>query len=153
MIAGRLPVRPAAPARERGAALFVVLVLVLVGSLLGVSAMESSSTEALLVNNERYRESAFRAAEAAAGQAVRAVDLTAAVGASGDQAATVASVDPRVAVEASTRFEGVRPLTGFSFGTFNDYLLSAEAEARIDGVGTVRRVRQGVARRGQAVGQ
>ena len=144
--------RPSAPRRERGAALFIVLVLVLVGSLLGVSAMESSSTETQLVNNERYRESAFRVAEAAARSAALAADIDALAGTSGAQDASVTSVDPNIAVAATTRFEGVRPVTGFSFGTFNDYLLSATAEARIDGVDTVRRVRQGVARRGQAVG-
>ena len=137
--------------REGGAALLVALVLVLVGTLLGVSVMEASGTEARLVDNERYREAAFRAAEAASGGAVDCDQLTTLAGATGAQSATVTSVDTNVSVDASVRLDGVGHVTGFSIGTFQNYLLSGTADATIDGVDAARRVRQGLSCRGKAV--
>ena len=51
--------------RQRGAALVVGLVLLLVLTLLAVSTMRTASLELLMAGNAQYRENAFRLAEAA----------------------------------------------------------------------------------------
>jgi len=48
---------------QSGSALFVALILVVVSTLIGITALESSGVEVQLVNNDLYREVSFRAAE------------------------------------------------------------------------------------------
>jgi type IV pilus assembly protein PilX len=50
--------------RQRGAALVVGLLLLLVLTLLAVSGMNSASLEFIMAGNEQYRSNAFQAAEA-----------------------------------------------------------------------------------------
>jgi type IV pilus assembly protein PilX len=52
------------PRRQRGAALVVGLVLLLVLTLLAVSTMRTASLELLMAGNAQFRENAFRLAEA-----------------------------------------------------------------------------------------
>lgn len=49
--------------RERGAALVVGMILLLVLTLLAVSGMNTASTELVMAGNEQYQENAFQAAE------------------------------------------------------------------------------------------
>jgi type IV pilus assembly protein PilX len=53
----------AMPSRQRGAALSVGLVLLVVLTLLAVSGMNTASTELVMAGNEQYRQNAFHAAE------------------------------------------------------------------------------------------
>jgi len=55
-----LPYRP----HERGAALVIGLILLLLLTLLAVSGMNSASLEFIMAGNEQYRANAFQAAEA-----------------------------------------------------------------------------------------
>ena len=48
---------------ERGAALVVGLILLLVLTLLAVTGMNTASTELVMAGNEQYRQNAFQAAE------------------------------------------------------------------------------------------
>src|SRR5882672_11919751 len=50
--------------RQRGAALVIGLILLLLLTLLAVSGMNSASLEFIMAGNEQYRANAFQAAEA-----------------------------------------------------------------------------------------
>jgi type IV pilus assembly protein PilX len=52
-----------APRKQRGAALVVGLLLLLVITLLAVAGMNSSASEFIMAGNEQYRQNAFQAAE------------------------------------------------------------------------------------------
>ncbi|MDE2220315.1 MAG: pilus assembly PilX N-terminal domain-containing protein [Gammaproteobacteria bacterium] len=56
--------------RQRGAALVVGLLLLLVLTLLAVSGMNSASLEFIMAGNEQYRSNAFQAAEAGIEQTI-----------------------------------------------------------------------------------
>lgn len=56
--------------RQRGAALVVGMILLLVLTLLAVSGMNTASTELIMAGNEQYRENAFQAAEVGIEQAL-----------------------------------------------------------------------------------
>ncbi len=54
---------PCAIAPQRGAALVVGMVLLLILTLLAISGMNTATTELLMAGNEKYQENAFQAAE------------------------------------------------------------------------------------------
>ena len=57
-------------AAQKGAALVIGLVLLLVLTLLAVSSMNSASLEFIMAGNEQYRSNAFQAAEAGVEQTI-----------------------------------------------------------------------------------
>jgi type IV pilus assembly protein PilX len=59
--------------KQRGAALIVGLMMLVVVTLLAVTAVSTSSTELIMAGNEQYRERAFQAAEAGIETAYRKV--------------------------------------------------------------------------------
>lgn len=131
---------------ERGAALLVALVLVLVGTLLGISVLESSGTETRLLTNDAARQRTFRAAESASERALLAVDAgTLTPGTV--LPVTVDSVDVQITVEATARLEGVGHLLGSSIGMFQNRLYGIEATASVEDLGARRTISQGAARR------
>ena len=71
MIRHPQPANAAAPG-QRGAALVVGLILLLVLTLLAISGMTTASLELLMAGNEQYRERAFQAADAGVEQALAA---------------------------------------------------------------------------------
>jgi type IV pilus assembly protein PilX len=58
------------PPAQRGAALVIGLVLLVVLTLLAVSSMNSASLEFIMAGNEQYRANAFQAAEAGIEQTI-----------------------------------------------------------------------------------
>src|SRR5688500_17007936 len=58
------------PAKERGAALVIGLIMLLVLTVLAVSGMNTATTELIMSGNEQYRQNAFQAAETGIEQAV-----------------------------------------------------------------------------------
>jgi type IV pilus assembly protein PilX len=60
------------PSRQRGAALVVGLLLLLVLTLLAISGMTTASNELQMAGNEQYQERAFQAADAGVERAIRA---------------------------------------------------------------------------------
>lgn len=58
--------------RQRGAALIIGLLLLLVLTLLAVSGMRSASEELIMAGNEQYRQNAFQSAEAGIERAINA---------------------------------------------------------------------------------
>ena len=143
--------RPMPPPRgERGAALLVALVLVLLSTVLGVTVMQTSGVETRLVANEAFRQGAFRAAEAAAERAL--LDLDSGTLAEGvGTGVAVDSVDDRVAVTAEARLDGVEHMINSSTGLFQSRLYAVSATAEIAAVDARRTVVQGAARRAPAV--
>ena len=59
--------------KQRGAALMVGLMLLVIVTLLAVTAVSTSSTELIMAGNEQFRERAFQAAEAGVETATRKV--------------------------------------------------------------------------------
>ncbi|HEX5160975.1 MAG TPA: PilX N-terminal domain-containing pilus assembly protein [Steroidobacteraceae bacterium] len=59
------------PAKQRGAALVVGLMMLVVVTLLAVTAVSTSSTELVMAGNEQFRDRAFQAAEAGIENAIR----------------------------------------------------------------------------------
>ena len=78
----RTPHPKSAPARQRGAALVVGLLLLLVLTILAISGMTTASLEMLMAGNEQYQERAFQAADSAVERAITAgiYNTTATVG-------------------------------------------------------------------------
>ena len=68
--------------RQRGAALVVGLLLLLVLTLLAISGMTTASNELQMAGNEQYQEQAFQAADAGVERAIQAgvYDTTATIG-------------------------------------------------------------------------
>ena len=64
------------PARERGAALFVGLVLLLVMTVLGVSGMSTATLELAMAGNAQAQQDAFQAAETGIDIAISSGDFT-----------------------------------------------------------------------------
>ena len=60
--------------RQRGAALVVGLLLLVVLTLLAISGMNSASTEMIMAGNEQYRQKAFNASSAGIEQALVVLD-------------------------------------------------------------------------------
>jgi type IV pilus assembly protein PilX len=58
------------PSRQRGAALVIGLMLLVVLTLLAVTGMNTASTELVMAGNEQYRQRAFHASEAGIEQGV-----------------------------------------------------------------------------------
>ena len=135
--------------RESGAALVVALILVLVSTLMGVSAMQVSDVENKLVNNNKFRQVAFRAAEAASEQLFTMNNL---ITLANDTTATVestGSVDGRVTVAASLRPFGEGPAAGYSLGGqngFSSMKFVSNATATLAAVDSSSTVVQGVQR-------
>ncbi len=135
--------------RESGAALAVALVLVLISTLLGVSAMQVSDVESKLTNNEQYRHVAFRAAEAASEQLFTLSNLVTLANDSDSTITTTDSIDSRVTVAAEMRPLGDGPAAGYSLGGQNGFInlkFAATATATIPAVDSSTRVVQGVQR-------
>ena len=65
------------PRKQKGAALVVGMVLLLVLTLLAVSGMNTASTELIMAGNEQYQENAFQAAEIGIEQAMALIRVLA----------------------------------------------------------------------------
>ena len=60
-------------ARQRGAALVIGLILLLVLTLLAVTGMNTASTELIMAGNEQYRQNAYQASETGIENAISAL--------------------------------------------------------------------------------
>lgn len=61
------------PSRQKGSALIIGLILLLVITVLAVTGMSTASTELVMAGNEQYRQNAFQAAETGIENALRAL--------------------------------------------------------------------------------
>ncbi len=116
--------RPVAT-RQRGAALIIGLVLLMVLTLLAVSGMNSASLEFIMAGNEQYRSNAFQAAEVGVAQALAQGDFSANVvgpqpfaGATNGNDAWAATITMPVGTntrQAPPNFSATGTFTGFYF--------------------------------------
>ncbi|MGE0581486.1 MAG: PilX N-terminal domain-containing pilus assembly protein [Steroidobacteraceae bacterium] len=114
---------------QRGAALVIGLLLLVVLTLLAITGMNTASSELIMAGNEQYRQNAFQAAEAGI---ERAISLLPTIPQSG-----AAVVVPNVAVPGSTsgdtfttssRYMGDDlNLPGFSAGKFVGFHYQVES--------------------------
>lgn len=139
-----------APARERGAALLIAMVLVLISTLVGISVMESSGVETRLVANETYRQTVFNTAEAVAERAFNAVDAATLPVDGSIQAQIADNVDDRVDVTAEARLESVEIAVGFSSDRFQSVRYRVSATAAVPAVNATRTIHLGAAWLGTA---
>ncbi|MBK7252061.1 MAG: pilus assembly PilX N-terminal domain-containing protein [Gammaproteobacteria bacterium] len=107
------------PRKQRGAALVIGLILLLILTLLAVSGMNSASTELIMAGNEQYRQNAFQAAETGVEQALTTL---ANVPQSGTPTVAPATAVPGSATDeyaTSSRYLGDDlNIPGFSAGKF-----------------------------------
>ena len=137
------------PKSESGAALVVALILVLVSTLMGVSAMQVSDVENKLVNNNKFRQVAFRAAEAASEQLFTMTNLVTLANDATAVVESTSSVDGRVTVAAQLKPFGEGPAAGYSLGGqngFSSMKFVSNATATLDAVDSSSTVVQGVQR-------
>ena len=134
---------------ESGTALVVALILVLISTVMGASAMQTSIMENKLADNEQYRQVAFRAAEAASEQLLTMSNLVTLANDTSSSVQSTDSVDTNVAVNAEFRALGDSPAIGYSLGGQNGFIsmkFVSRANAKINAVDTASEVFQGVQR-------
>lgn len=135
--------------RQEGAALVVALVLVLVSSLLGISAMQSSDIDTQMLNNNRFHQVAFREAEAATDRLLTLENIISVVSDASETVESTSSIDSNVSVSSSFKSLGDGPATGYSLGGQNGFRslkFVAKATASISNVDSVSEIHQGVER-------
>lgn len=103
-------------ASQRGTTLIVVLILVLVSTLLGLSAFEDSGITTQLVHNDRQREVAFRAAEGSSNQFVTAASINTLMSSGSDTLNDTTGIITNATTTSSMRLDGVGLSRGFSMG-------------------------------------
>ncbi|MFK7993631.1 MAG: PilX N-terminal domain-containing pilus assembly protein [Granulosicoccus sp.] len=136
-------------AREEGAALAVALVLVLVSTLLGVSAMQTSDIETQLANNTRFQQTSFRVAEAAADRLLTIDNIVTLANDSSAVVESTDSINDAATVVSEFKAFGNGPATGYSLGGqngFRNLKFVATATATIAAVESESAVVQGVER-------
>lgn len=123
--------------RQRGAALVVGLLLLLVLTLLAVSGMNTASTELIMAGNEQFQENAFQAAETGIEQAmdtggfnpstpVQTIPLTLVAGTTNDRFTVSTTPQPGV----NTPMQAMWGNRWDSFSTFHFQIQSQGTSAR-----------------------
>jgi type IV pilus assembly protein PilX len=100
--------------KQRGAALVIGLILLLIMTLLGVSGMNTASLELMMTSNEQFSENAFQASEVG----IERVLATGGFSTTGGTAVTTGSVGAGDNFTATTTFEiqtAVPPRVGAAF--------------------------------------
>jgi len=125
------PIRP--PARQKGAALVVGLILLLILTLLAVTGMNTASTELVMAGNEQFRQNAFQASETGIEQALAVLRTVPQTGGAVTGAVTpvTAATNPDDQYQTTTTYEGEDAnVAGFSAGKFTAF------HYQIDSAGT-----------------
>ena len=129
--------RLTAARRQRGAALIVGLVLLLVLTVLGVSTMRTAALELVMAGNVQFRENAFQLASSGLDSVIRqardrAVPLVAVDGWQQDLGTTrIDALDGEFETAVRYRGEG-SPYGGFSSSEYRFQHFQADAEGRTD---------------------
>lgn len=145
--------RRALAAPERGAALFVAMVMLFVLSILGVSAMRGSTMEQRMADNAVQTSTVFQAAESATERALNdSRNLGEAFDLNGERLALEVDLELVEGFEAraALSYIGDGVAFGYSFGegsnNFQSLRYDADGEARIDAVRAYSSVTQGAYR-------
>lgn len=136
--------------KQSGSALLVALVLVLISTLLGISAMENSGIENMLANNAKFQEQAFRTAEAASGSMLTEANFILLANDPSAIVNTVDSINTKVSISGELSSMGTGLSNGYSMGIgiggFQTYKFSASGTAVITAVDSRSQVIQGMDR-------
>jgi len=137
------------PNKEKGSALLVSLILILVSTMMGITAMQLSDVGNQLVNNNKYTEMTFRTAEAASEKLLTVENLVILAAGNSAMVTSTDSIDSNVSVDAQISPFGEGPATGYSLGGQNGFKsvkFVAFASASMDNVESTSDVVQGVER-------
>ena len=110
------------PSKQRGAALVIGLLLLVILTLLAISGMNSASTQLIMAGNEQYRQKAFNASSAGVEQGIADLpkakqDLT---NPTTVPKTMVTNADAEDSYETSTQYIGSEDtVSGFSAGRFS----------------------------------
>jgi type IV pilus assembly protein PilX len=123
----------AAPIGQRGAALVIGLLLLLVLTILAISGMTTATLELQMAGNTQYKEHAFQAAEVGIEQAIETADFDTA-----NAHEVSGTIDADTGTEYAARMEfdketgtTIVPGGGFSMGTgFQAYHFNIESTGR-----------------------
>jgi type IV pilus assembly protein PilX len=124
------------PSKQRGAALVIGLLLLVILTLLAISGMNSASTQLIMAGNEQYRQKAFNASSSGIETAISALptvnqDLT---NPTTTPKTTVPGADAEDAYVTSTQYLGTEDnVAGYSAGRFSAF------HYQITGTGTALR--------------
>jgi len=123
---------------QKGTTLVVVLILVLVSTLLGISAFEDSGITAQIVDNDQQREVAFRAAESSSNQFVTAANINTLMTSGSNTLANTDNVIANVTTQSSMSLDGVGLPRNYSLGEgipgLAPYKFSASTTVQLNGV-------------------
>jgi len=118
--------------KQDGAALVVALVLVLVSTLLGVSAMQSSDIETQVLNNNRFHEVTFREAEAASDRLLTLENISAVARDATASVTDNTSINTEATIESEFKWLGDGPATGYSLGGQNGFMTKCQISGYIE---------------------
>lgn len=132
--------------RQKGAALVVGLMLLVIVTVLAVSAVNTASTELIMAGNEQFRERAFQAAEVGVERGLRSLATVPQTGVAVVASETAVTALPQDAYALSSIYLGEdNDIPGFSAGKF------VGLHYRIDSTGTSLRNAQSVHEQGAYV--
>lgn len=133
--------------KQEGTTLLVVMVLVLISTMLGISAMENSDVTSRLANNDRFRQTVFRAAEGKSNQMFSITNIESAIGAANGTVDDNTGIIANTTTTASLQLEGVGLARGFSLGEgvagFVPYTLTSSVTVTIPSISAGSTVIQG----------
>lgn len=108
-----------APARQRGAALVIGLILLAIITLLAIGGMNSATIELVMAGNEQYQQKAFQAASTGIEQALTTLATVPQDGTATEVTAAVPNADSGETYSVSSKYMGDDlNVPGFSSGKF-----------------------------------
>ncbi len=126
------------PTRQQGSALFIAMILLFMISVMGVTAMQSSSLEHRMATNAIESKAVFQSAESVTEEALNSESNLSAAFALGTTTPTTVklSLDPEspITSEAQLQYVGSGIVPGSSIGVFQGLRFIASGEGSIDGV-------------------
>lgn len=114
--------------RQRGVALFVALMLVVITTALGLAVMQVGTAETRSIGNEELDRATFHAAEAAALEAYGNLD-SGTISTVVPSAVPVTGIDERIDATVTARHEGMLPLMNSSLRLFSRSAYAIESVA------------------------
>ena len=145
---------PNSPKRQKGAAILITLILLLVSTILGLSVMRDATQEQQLVSNVFFKELSFRGAESASQKIINDTQLLAAALEPSNHAnglqESVQLPNANVVSGGEIRYAGKGIARGFSLGSssaaFQVYKFNLSGTAEVIGVSATTTIVQGVNR-------
>ena len=137
---------PSLRPRERGAALVVALVTVLMLSILGLEAMRGATLEGRLADNALHKEITFQAAESSTDAVLASPNALEDIICAADVERAVPQVNavPAQVTRATLSYGGRTNPPGYSLDRFSGRRFMVVGDSALPGVSTRTRIAQGV---------